>query len=479
MQDNLTAQVGLAIVYGAASGLMALLLRVEKAPAIAWWALALFLFAADAAVSAAILAFDLPSLARGISWLALGGGAVAGLVGALAFFGRRAAPGVFLLAAMVVVASVSRALPGVDEWAAQLIVFSAIAAALVWTGGIAFRAGVVGGAGRWVGSSAFLGAGLYAAVWPWIAHTSAAAHFEFYFDMAVLLWGAMGVLLMHFDRAREQMRELAAQELVLRDQLAQAERLEALGRLAAGVAHDFNNVLSIVVNGSEVVLRQLEDRPLAAAQLRVVLEAAQGAAGFTRQLLSLGRRRLPGSDPARVMTALDNALRIVKPSLSSLVTIEVEGGLPEVTVCAGEGQLEQILVNLVLNGADAMPEGGVLVIRVERPVDAPERVRLVVRDQGCGMDSATRARIFEPFFTTKSAARGTGLGLTTVQAIVAQLGGRIDVASTPRGGSAFTVELPTCPSVPPAVAQGATPAAEARSRRGSGDATGGARRRVG
>jgi CheY-like chemotaxis protein/nitrogen-specific signal transduction histidine kinase len=270
------------------------------------------------------------------------------------------------------------------------------------------------------------------------------------------MWSVAGVCLLHFERGRARIQQLAQQELELRAKLETSERLEALGRLAGGVAHDFNNVLTTVIHGSELVLRQIEDRPKAAEHLRLVLEAAQGAAQFTRQLLALGRRRLPGRKPVVLNDAVNSALRMVKPSLNGGVTLSVKLPDVDVTVNSAEGQLEQIIVNLSLNAIDAMPDGGKLDVEVTFD-PSEQQAHLLVTDTGFGIPKDVVSHIFEPFFSTKQGNSGvgqggvgqggvgqggTGLGLAAVYAIVKQLDGQIDVQSVVGEKTVFTVTLP-------------------------------------
>ena len=141
------------------------------------------------------------------------------------------------------------------------------------------RGGVVGGAGRWVVGGAFVTAAAYALSWPVSRQWPLASRLEFFLDLLLVLWGITGMLMMHFERARERVRELAEQELRLREQLERAVRVEALGRLAGGVAHDINNVLTIIINGTELVLHQLKDRPQAAEAGRSKGPCAHSAPG--------------------------------------------------------------------------------------------------------------------------------------------------------------------------------------------------------
>ncbi|HEX6037822.1 hybrid sensor histidine kinase/response regulator [Longimicrobium sp.] len=228
----------------------------------------------------------------------------------------------------------------------------------------------------------------------------------------------------------------------LEHELAQAQKMEALGRLTGGIAHDYNNVAMIVAGTVRLMMarRAWDDETL--DELRSIGHAVARAARLSQQLLAFGRRQVLRP------TALDlnEVLCEMEPLLLRLlvtgVTLEWALAPGPVRAVADRAQVEQVVMNLVINARDASPSGG--VIRVRTAVDecgpAP-RVLLSVTDQGHGMDEATRARIFEPFFTTK-ADRGNGMGLATVHGIVEQSGGSIDVESEPGRGSRFRVYLP-------------------------------------
>jgi len=238
----------------------------------------------------------------------------------------------------------------------------------------------------------------------------------------------------------------------LEDQLRQAQKLEAVGRLAGGVAHDFNNLLTVITGYGESLLADLEGEPQLAA--KEVCLAAERASALTGQLLAFSRRQLL---QPRVLD-LNGVVRELEGMLRRLVGDAVECQLsldPSLgRVMADAGQIERIVLNLSLNARDAMPHGGRLTIQTCELDSLPDRVgaavgsdpvryvRLSVSDDGCGMDPETRARIFEPFFTTKDAGRGTGLGLSTVYGIVKQSDGEIRVRSAPGRGTTVEVYLP-------------------------------------
>jgi PAS domain S-box-containing protein len=238
------------------------------------------------------------------------------------------------------------------------------------------------------------------------------------------------------------------------EQTRQAQRLEAVGRLAGGIAHDFNNLLTIILGNLDLILEHGAPAESHAGLLEDVRGAGKRAAVLTRQLLAFSRREqtVPQRiDLNSVVSDMGSMLRRVIAEHITLTT-ELRPGLGP--VLADPGQIEQVVLNLVVNARDAMPKGGTLTIRTaerdvvgrELPADAeslPGRyVVLAVSDTGHGMDADTKARIFEPFFTTKDVGKGTGLGLATVYGIVKQAKGWVSVDSRPGAGATFRVFLP-------------------------------------
>ena len=445
MNDDQVTAIGLSLVYFAMGTLGGLLARAERSATLRLWTYSLFSFALDE-ISAVISTFFPEShLIRLTSWLALMLGGGFALVGTFRLLGRPFAKLPVTILGIVALAIVFGSLLGVNGNYLSDLVFGSLAILFLYTATLFLRIEDAPGIGHRLSAFAFALVGLYAGSWTYIGRVPALKRFEFFFDLSVVVWSVAGVGLLHFERTRARIQVLAKQELDLRTKLDQSERLEALGRLAGGVAHDFNNVLTTVIHGSELVLRQIEDRPKAAEHLRLVLESAQGAALFTRQLLTLGRRRLPGRKSIRIGTAVTSALKIVKPSLRQGVHLTVS--LPEapVSVHSGEGQIEQIVVNLALNAMDAMPNGGTLEVAVSW-ASGENVVKIVVSDTGQGMTPETITHIFEPFFSTKTGHGGTGLGLAAVYAIVKQLEGQIDVTSVVGEKSVFTVTLPASES---------------------------------
>jgi PAS domain S-box-containing protein len=261
----------------------------------------------------------------------------------------------------------------------------------------------------------------------------------------------------HFVAVQRETTARKAAESTLRqteEQLRQAQKMEAIGRLAGGVAHDFNNVLTVIGGFSEILAADLLPTDARRAYVDEISKAAARAAALTQQLLAFSRKQV--LQPRRL--DLNEAVEEVVPMLRRLIGEDVElvtvleptAGWVEVD----PGQLQQVLLNLVVNARDAMPQGGQLSIEVRNTqlwnrledeafsVEAGPYVHLTVRDTGAGMDAATRARVFEPFFTTKEPEKGTGLGLATVYGIVKQSGGYITVASALGQGTSFHVYLP-------------------------------------
>ena len=242
----------------------------------------------------------------------------------------------------------------------------------------------------------------------------------------------------------------------LRDKLAQAQKMEAVGRLAGGIAHDFNNILTAIIGFGQLVASEL---PLASplrADVKEILTAANRAATLTGQLLTFSRKQVLRPELVDVSSVAVNLEPMLRRLLREDIDLRLELGMDLGFVRVDRSQLEQVLLNLAINARDAMPGGGVLTIRTahdggngtsrERREDRDgEYVVLEVSDTGVGMDPQTQAHLFEPFFTTKEPGKGTGLGLATVHGIVEQSGGFISVESAPHDGTSFKVCLPRLP----------------------------------
>jgi len=229
--------------------------------------------------------------------------------------------------------------------------------------------------------------------------------------------------------------------LHVRDITEKKREMEVVSRLAGGVAHDFNNLLTVIIGRCEVLLgRTTANHPMR-QDIVLVHDAAQKAAAITRQLLAFGRKQVLKPrvlELNEVVRNMDMILRSLSPESIELY-MKLSPALRNVE--ADPGQIEQVIMNLVVNGVDAMPHGGKLIIETSNSDDG-RYVNLSVKDSGRGMDSETLSHIFEPFFTTKDKARGTGLGLSTVYGIIKQSGGHISAASEPNKGTAFNIALP-------------------------------------
>jgi len=242
----------------------------------------------------------------------------------------------------------------------------------------------------------------------------------------------------------------------LEGQLRQAQKMEAVGQLADGVAHDFNNILQAIFAYSQMLLDKLPEHEQEREHeyVQEILNAAERAAALVRQLLTFSRRQVLQTRDLNINDVIGNVSKMIKRLLGEHIQLHVVPGGGLWTVHADAGQLEQVLLNLCVNARDAMPEGGVITIKTENIILDAEYaarntlampghyVRLSVTDDGCGMSNETIQRVFEPFFTTKEAGRGTGLGLATVYGIVKQHGGMIQVDSEPGHGATFEVLLP-------------------------------------
>jgi PAS domain S-box-containing protein len=289
-------------------------------------------------------------------------------------------------------------------------------------------------------------------------------------DGAIAEWMGIEVDVTARHEAEDRIRSIESQ-------LLQAQKLEAVGRLAGGIAHDFNNLLTVISGTTSLARRRLSPNSPLSEELADIEEASERAASLTRQLLAFSRRQ--SLNPAvleinEVIARLDGLLRrTLGEDLEMRMILAPDAG----RVRADPGQLEQVLLNLAVNARDAMPDGGTLTIETASltiegdyasthlGVEPGPYAMLTVSDTGVGMDALTCARVFEPFFTTKEVDKGTGLGLSTVYGIVKQSGGSIFVYSEPGHGATFKIYLPrvaepaTDRETPPV-----TPAPDARSR---------------
>jgi two-component system cell cycle sensor histidine kinase/response regulator CckA len=265
----------------------------------------------------------------------------------------------------------------------------------------------------------------------------------------------------------EAIAEDITERRVLEDQFRQSQKMEAVGRLAGGIAHDFNNLLMVISGYTEVLLDQLTVGHPLHSKAEAIQQASDRATTLTRQLLAFSRKQLLELKVIDVNAIVEDMERLLRPLIGE--HIELTTGLAPNIGCtrADAGQLEQVIMNLVVNAKDAMPGGGKICIRTAsvtlddtyRPentfIKNGPYVMISVSDNGQGMNRETQARIFEPFFTTKEKGKGTGLGLSTVYGIIKQSGGYIFVQSEPGRGTVFTIYFPRIDE--PSEAHGATP----------------------
>jgi len=240
----------------------------------------------------------------------------------------------------------------------------------------------------------------------------------------------------------------------LEEQLRQAQKMEAIGQLAGGVAHDFNNILTVIMGFGQLLQHALEADDPKRANLKQILDAAERATHLTSSLLAFSRKQVMLLQPVELSELTRNLTRFLARIIGEDVALHTDLGREPLPVLADSGQLEQVLMNLATNARDAMPGGGELSIRTQSVLldqefyrqhgyGASGRYALVtIIDTGTGMDADTREKIFEPFFTTKAPGRGTGLGLSIVYGIVKQHGGYITIDSKCGAGTTFSIYLP-------------------------------------
>ncbi|MGQ0811468.1 MAG: response regulator [Nitrospiraceae bacterium] len=237
-------------------------------------------------------------------------------------------------------------------------------------------------------------------------------------------------------------------------QFRQAQKMEAVGRLAGGLAHDFNNLLTVIMGYSQVLLNELGAQHSLRSKIAETQKAGERAAVLIRQLLAFSRKQPLEPRIVSLNAVVMNVEAMLRRLVGENIQLIIERDPDDGYVKADPGQLEQVLMNLVVNARDAMPHGGSLTIRIStvvlsrpplsalQPLAAGPYMKVSVSDTGCGMDADTQSHVFEPFFTTKEEGKGTGLGLSTVYGIVTQSGGRVDLTSAVGEGTTFDIYLP-------------------------------------
>jgi len=253
----------------------------------------------------------------------------------------------------------------------------------------------------------------------------------------------------------EIIAEDVTEQRVLENQFRQAQKMEAVGRLAGGVAHDFNNLLMVISGYTEVLLEHTENRNPMYPKIQAIHQATERATSVTRQLLAFSRKQMLELKVVDVNAIATDMERLLRPLIGEDVELQTRLARDLGHTRADAGQIEQVIMNLVVNSKDAMPEGGRITIETANAnlghdelrreysyIHPGSYVMLSVSDNGHGMDKETQARIFEPFFTTKEKGKGTGLGLSTVYGIIKQSGGYVLVQSEPGQGTTFRIYLP-------------------------------------
>ncbi|HEV2591759.1 MAG TPA: ATP-binding protein [Gaiellaceae bacterium] len=255
-----------------------------------------------------------------------------------------------------------------------------------------------------------------------------------------------GILYAHVNIALEpdtlgvSLIEDVTQRRELEEQLRQSQKMDAIGKLAGGIAHDFNNLMTAVLGYSDLLLAKLNgDESGSREKIEGIRDAAMRASDLTRQLLAFGRRQMLEMRDVDMRDVVVRSESLLRRLIGEDIKLDAVVAPEPVVVHADPTQLDQVVINLAVNAREAMPDGGTLTIVV---TTEDGNAVLAVGDTGVGMDEETRDRIFEPFFTTKPFGEGTGLGLSTVDGIVAQSGGTIGVSTTEGSGTVFTVRLP-------------------------------------
>ncbi|GAW68039.1 calcium-binding protein [Geoanaerobacter pelophilus] len=244
------------------------------------------------------------------------------------------------------------------------------------------------------------------------------------------------------------------EKLALEHQLTQSQKMEAIGTLTGGIAHDFNNILTAIIGYTTMMQLELDEPHPLQRKVGEILRASERAASLTRSLLAYSRRQVGNPVPVGLNAIINNVDILLQRLIPENIELRLQLAPEELSIMADSGQIEQVIMNLVVNARDAMPDGGVLSLSTQSLVldrefvakhgygGAGNYVLLSVADSGVGMDEKTRDRIFEPFFTTKAPGKGTGLGLAMVYGIVKQHGGFINCYSEPGHGTVFRIYLP-------------------------------------
>jgi nitrogen-specific signal transduction histidine kinase len=251
-----------------------------------------------------------------------------------------------------------------------------------------------------------------------------------------------------------EIKRAAIEKAELESQLRQAQKMEAVGRLAGGIAHDFNNILCAIIGFALLIEMSMQEEDPARPHLEQIIAASDRASQLVSSLLAFGRKQVINPHPIDMNRIVCDVQKILGRLITEDIDLQIRLAETELSVLVDPGQIDQVLINLVTNAKDAMPSGGSLIIetgtellpaelrKAAGAVTAVPYAVLAVRDTGTGMDSVAREKLFEPFFTTKEVGKGTGLGLSIVYGIVKQHNGFITVDSEPGKGTTFKVYFP-------------------------------------
>jgi len=264
----------------------------------------------------------------------------------------------------------------------------------------------------------------------------------------------IGKLADAFNTMLDALKKREAEKEQLQEQLRHAQKMEAIGTLAGGIAHDFNNILTAIMGFGGLIQMKIPKESPISSHVEQILESAQKAASLTKNLLAFSRKQLTSPMPLNLNESISNLKKLLGRLIKEDIEFKVELGKNDLIVMADQGQLDQILMNLVTNARDAMPKGGVLTIATgaiqvpphivvtSQPKSSGGYALISVADTGTGIDEETKEKIFDPFFTTKEVGKGTGLGLSMIYGIVKQHDGYIEVKSAVGKGTTFNIYLP-------------------------------------
>ncbi len=368
-----------------------------------------------------------------------------------------------LMAAGFMMLSLATTQPGVhDHWRLAMLVFSSTVSFTLGFGYVAWRLLRMPADELTTGRQlAAFGFGAYALKQLWnvqayanVGAPDAAA--SAIAENVVLIMVAMGSIALLFDRLRQREVQAERAQRRLEAELAAREHLESLGRLAGGVAHDFNNMLTSILGSAQLARQDIAAPERLVEELESIESTAVRASALTKQLLTFARREQTNPVAFDVVTQITGVRRYLGRQLTDGIVLELRLPDTPLVVLADPSRFDQAIINLVLNARDALIDHrGTIRITVSHArgeLDGKDAIRIAVEDDGAGMDAATRARIFEPFYTTKGRDRGTGLGLSIVHGAVTLAGGTIQVTSQPGCGTRFDILLPLHGTVAPPVA---------------------------